>query len=134
LVKGPFADFYHTQHTLGLCYKWHETNRESVMEDVLTRVSRLERPQILVQTARLGLTEYCRDRHLRRLLKTDTPPQASDAVIRLLDMETALDSQRQQDRAAYSIARHVGVLIALMSEAATLRAIRKSRRRLAPMG
>jgi hypothetical protein len=104
------------------------------MEDVLTRVSRLERLLILVQTARHGLTDYCRNRHLRRLLQTETLPRATDAVVRLLDLEAMLDLQRRQDRAAYSIARHIEVLIALMSEAASLRAIRKSRRRLAPMG
>ena len=104
------------------------------MEDVLIRVSRLERPLILVQTARQGLTDYCRNRHLRRVLQAEVPPRASDAVVRLLDIEAAMDCQRRQDRAAYSIARHVEVLIALMSEAATLRAIRRSRRRLEPMG
>ena len=103
------------------------------MEDVLTRVSRLERPQILVQTARQGLTDYYRNRHLRRLLQADVPPRESDALLRLLDMEAALDFQRRQDRAAYSIARHVEVLIALMAEAASLRATRKSRRRLEPL-
>ncbi|NBD28880.1 MAG: hypothetical protein GVY31_02435 [Alphaproteobacteria bacterium] len=99
------------------------------MEDVLTRVSRLERPQILVQTARHGLTDYCRTRHLKRVLHTETPPRVTEAVLRLLDLEAVMDLQRQEDRAAYSIARHVEVLIALMSEAASLRAIRKSRRR-----
>jgi len=97
------------------------------MEDVLTLVSRLKRPQMMVQTARHGIGDYNRTRHLRHILKTDTVPRSSDALIRLMELDAHLEDLRNARRAEYSYARHVEVLVALMCEARTLRGLRAAR-------
>ena len=68
------------------------------MTDFRALLSELRRPQMLIRAARYGISDYRRDRDLKRLLN-GTPPSPS----------TTGD-------AAYSIARHIEVLIALMAE------------------
>ena len=97
------------------------------MEDVLTMISRLKRPTLLVRTARHGLADYKRTLHLRRLLKTEAIPGPAQAIIKLMDVERELDSQRLDERAEYSIAKHVEALVALMCEANILKASQTSK-------
>ncbi|HCP81772.1 MAG TPA: hypothetical protein DIT67_09335 [Octadecabacter sp.] len=97
------------------------------MEDVLTMITRLKRPALLVSTARHGLGDYKRVLHLRRLLKTEAVPGPAQAIIRLMDIERELDIQRLNKRAEYSVAKHVEVLVALMCEARILKASQVSR-------
>ncbi|SMX31291.1 DUF6477 family protein [Octadecabacter ascidiaceicola] len=97
------------------------------MEDVLTMISRLKRPTLLVRTARHGLADYKRVQHLRRLLKTEAVPGPAQAIIRLMDVERELDIQRLNNRAEYSVAKHVEALVALMCEARILKASQASR-------
>jgi len=92
------------------------------MEDILSIVSRLKRPTLLVRTARHGIEEYNRIVHLRRLLKTERPPSPGRAILQLLEIEAVVNEQRLDQRAEYSVARHVDLLIALMSEARILKA------------
>lgn len=92
------------------------------MQDVITRVSLLRRPRILSRAARLGAANYCRQRDLRRILGYGTLPKPAAAVMRLLEMESALNAARTAGEAGYSLIRHVDVLIALAGEAACLRA------------
>lgn len=94
------------------------------MEDIQTRISRLERPQTLVRTARHGIESYNRLLHLRRLLKSEHVPSPGQALVKLLDGEAMLEAQRLDHRADYSVARHVEFLIAIMCEARSLKAIR----------
>jgi len=91
------------------------------MQDIQGRIAGLERPKLLVQAARFGIDEYRRDPTLDRLLGPGRPRRCGETALRLLEMEADLDSQRRADRADYSIARHVDVLIALMGEARLLR-------------
>lgn len=99
------------------------------MEDVLTLLGRLQRPHLLVQTARHGLRDYSRTRHLKRVLKSETLPRPTEAILRLMEVEALMDIQRKEERAEYSFARHIEVLIALMAEARDLQGIRKARAR-----
>lgn len=99
------------------------------MEDILTTISRLQRPALLVRTARFGLDEYNRVVHLRRLLKADVLPGPGAALIRLIELEAMTNATRLEKRAEYSVARHVETLVAIMAEARILRASNASRMR-----
>ena len=44
------------------------------------------------------------------------------ALLQLLEMEVALNDQRQSEDAGYSLTRHVDILIAMMGEARLLAA------------
>ncbi len=90
------------------------------MQDIHTMLSKLRRPRLLVSAARHGLSEYDRKRHLGKLLFTDRLPGVGAAVMRLVEIENRLNDARVGSDAAYNTARHVDVLIALMSEAAAL--------------
>lgn len=99
------------------------------MEDVLTQISRLKRPTLLVRTARHGIEGYNRVIHLRRLLKTESVPGPGQAIIKLMEREALVDLQRTTQRAEYSVARHVELIVALMCEAKILKASKASRDR-----
>ncbi|RFP89145.1 hypothetical protein DZK27_07125 [Rhodobacteraceae bacterium 63075] len=94
------------------------------MSDILTRLDRLHRPQLLVEAARSGLRLYVRETHLGRALGRALRAGAiapAPALAELLDIEDELDHQRRARDAAYSYLRHVEVLIALMAEARIVR-------------
>jgi hypothetical protein len=93
------------------------------MHDILGRVEGLKRPPLLVRAARFGLDDYNRAGQLPRLLRSLTLPRSGEAILRLLDIEAALEDLRIDRAAEYSIARHVEVIVALMAEARLLRAI-----------
>lgn len=85
------------------------------MTDHAAYLASLKRPRILVRAALHGLSDYDRNRCLRRVLSGVTLSPAS-AVARLLDIEEALETARKAGEAGYSPARHVDVMIALMAE------------------
>ncbi|WP_296419228.1 DUF6477 family protein [Pseudooctadecabacter sp.] len=97
------------------------------MQDVLTLISALKRPTLLVRTARHGVEDYNRCVHLRRLLKTETMPGPGKAIIKLMELEAVTNEQRIAKRADYSVARHIEILVALMCEARILKATKASR-------
>lgn len=76
----------------------------------------LRRPRLLVRAARLGLIEYNRDRDLKKLIKSNATPNPANAVAALMQQESWLEGCRKSGDGSYSIARHVAVLAALMSE------------------
>lgn len=84
------------------------------MTDFRALLADLRRPQLLIRAARLGLTDYHRDRDLKRLI--DGHPSPDRSVPRLLSVEERLEETRQRGDADYSISRHIEVLIALMAE------------------
>lgn len=92
------------------------------MKDILSVLSDLRRPRLLIQAARLGVDEYRREAHLARHLGYGKLPRHGAAVMQLLEKESALNEERRAGNACYSIAHHVDVLIALMGEARLLRA------------
>ncbi len=89
-------------------------------------IAALNRPRLLVRAARFGVEDYSRDRHLLRLLQCVSPPRPGEAILRLLDVEAAINARRLAAAADYSVARHVEVLIALMGEARIMRATARS--------
>lgn len=90
------------------------------MDHALTRLNQLSRPKLLVKAARLGQQEYNRNRALRRLIQSDRLPAPGDALEDLLQHEDAANAERCTGGAAYSPARHVELLAALMTEAQLL--------------
>lgn len=89
------------------------------MTDLCQILENVRRPRLLMQAARLGLAEYRRDRDLRRLIQRAASPE--ETVPSLLSVEQKLEATRLAGDAAYSISRHIEVLIALLAEARLLR-------------
>ena len=88
------------------------------MTDCHARLATLRRPRLLLQAARFGLADYRPERDLRRiggLPSGALPPGA--ALAALIAAEEALETIRKTGDAAYSITRHLEVLIALLAEA-----------------
>ena len=90
------------------------------MTDLPSRLAGLRRPRLLIRAARFGLSEYRRTPALRRLFAAAGARTSAQIVATLLEREADLDSRRRAGDAAYSVARHVEVLIALMAEARLL--------------
>jgi len=90
------------------------------MTDLRSHLAELKRPRLLIRAARLGLPDYRRDRDLRRLMGTASPPPPQISVARLIEAEDRLETFRREGASSYSPARHVDLLIALMSEAQLL--------------
>ena len=80
----------------------------------------LKWPRLLTAAARHGLGPYRRERHLTRILRQDRLPAPRKALTKLLDLETEMNTRRQQAQNDYCIADHVAVLTALMAEARLL--------------
>lgn len=92
------------------------------MTDPLERLDALRRPRLLVRAARFGLDDYRRERDLPRLLPGLGTPAPARALPLLLAAEAEAEAQRVAGGAAYSAARHVELLIAVMGEARMLAA------------
>ena len=92
------------------------------MLDILGQVAALNRPSLLVRTARFGVDEYRRSAHLLKILQLPALPRPGLALVQLMEIEAEMEERRRTERADYSIARHVAVLIAIMGEARLLRA------------
>ncbi len=90
------------------------------MKDLLGTLTSLRRPRLLVRAARFGLRDYNRERDLRRLVRSEAIPAPSTAVSALMAEEARLEETRRVGDAAYSPARHVELLIALIAEARLL--------------
>lgn len=90
------------------------------MNQVTDTLAALRRPRLLIRAARFGLAEYNRERDLKRLMRLSCLPSPETAVEGLMEEEARLESGRKAGDAAYSLARHVEVLIALMAEARLL--------------
>lgn len=84
------------------------------MSDFRKTLSELRRPRLLMRAVRFGMSEYRRDRDLRRLIDGDAPPER--ALPRLIHAEAVLEDTRLRGDSTYSVARHIEVLIALMNE------------------
>lgn len=91
------------------------------MQDLLSMLNTLHRPRLLIRAARIGAQEYCRNRHLQRLLGYGALPRPAAALMQLIEVERGLNDQRRDDDAGYSLPRHLDVLIAMMAEAQLLR-------------
>ncbi|SMP12584.1 DUF6477 family protein [Shimia sagamensis] len=92
------------------------------MQDTLAKLEQLNRPRLLIRAAKAGATEYARDQDLRRHISHHSLPQYSEALSYLYELENTVDQQRRNGSAAYSIVKHVDLLIAMLGEAQLLRA------------
>lgn len=92
------------------------------MKDVLSMLQALRRPPLLMRAARIGAEDYRRTTHLPRLLGYGVLPRHGAALLKLMELENDLNSQRTSGNTSYSLVRHVDVLIAMVGEARVLRA------------
>ena len=86
------------------------------MSDFRQMLAEIRRPRLLIRAARFGMTEYNRDRDLKRLLASVGPASPERAVPQLIAEEQKLEATRQAGEAGYSLTRHIEILIALLSE------------------
>ena len=96
------------------------------MQDLMTMITTLRRPRLLTRAAKLGVQDYNRDRHLQRILGYGSLPGTGAALMRLMDLEREVNAQRKEEDAAYSLVRHLDLLIALLGEAQLYQASRAS--------
>ncbi|MFM7334148.1 MAG: DUF6477 family protein [Tabrizicola sp.] len=89
------------------------------MTDCRTLLATLRRPRLLMRAARFGLSDYRRERDLRRYVDRAGSPE--ETVTSLMTVEAGLEKTRIAGDAAYSVSRHIEVLIAIMAEAQFLR-------------
>jgi Family of unknown function (DUF6477) len=90
------------------------------MRDIRTALENMRRPRLLMNAARSGLVNYKRDRDLRRLIGTEPRTPMEITLPKLLSEENRLESIRIAGDAAYPVARHIDVMIALLAEARLL--------------
>lgn len=92
------------------------------MQDIITMLQSLRRPKLLMRAARIGAEDYRREMHLPRLLGYGVLPRHTNALLRLIEIENAVNEQRVNGDSSYSLIRHVDLLIAMLGEARVLRA------------
>ncbi len=96
------------------------------MQDLMTMITTLRRPRLLARAAKFGAQDYDRERHLQRILGYGALPGTGAALVRLMEMEREVNAQRLEEDAAYSLVRHLDLLIALLGEAQLYQASRAS--------
>ncbi|WP_392664019.1 DUF6477 family protein [Amaricoccus sp. B4] len=87
------------------------------MNDLANLLGGLRRPKILIRAARAGVSDYRRDRDLKRLFRNLRGTAPHQVMVTLIAEESRLESCRAAGDATYSVQRHVGVLTALIAEA-----------------
>ena len=83
----------------------------------INRLQRLNRPKILVQAARHGVTTYKRKTHLLLLFGWQKPKSLLALLDTLFEKESELYKMRRRNDAAYQIQDHIAILTALIAEA-----------------
>ncbi|SEN65902.1 hypothetical protein SAMN04488003_1254 [Loktanella fryxellensis] len=97
------------------------------MQDIQSRVKQLKRPGLLVRAALFGVDEYRRSRDLQRLLPGLGSAAHGPVLIALLESERALEDERIAHQMAYSVARHIDLLTAIMAEHRDFEAVQRAR-------
>jgi hypothetical protein len=87
--------------------------------DLTNKLTALRRPRLLVATARAGLGRYRSGDATTAILSHPGLP-TEDALDALFDLEQSLNQKRRQQAPDYEVTRHVGLLTAIMGEAAAL--------------
>lgn len=84
------------------------------MSNIYSILNTLHRPKILLRAAKFGLSEYCRERDLSRIIPHHS---SSDATVKqLLSKELQLEQNRLNGEINYCVTRHIEVLVALLAE------------------
>lgn len=86
------------------------------MLDFAAALAERRRPRLLVRAARLGLSDYRRERDLARLMGGRSRAPDAEVLPALLEAEQQMETRRRGGDLSYSIARHVEILAALMAE------------------
>jgi len=97
-----------------------------IVLDIMTILNRLTRPRLLMRAARIGADDYRREVHLPRLLGCGALPRQTQALLRLVEIESVLSSQRIEEDSAYNLLRHIDVLIAIVGETRILQAAKST--------
>ena len=87
------------------------------MSALIETLRTLHRPRILMSAARHGVSDYDRTRSLARILRQDVTPSPEQALSELMRQEAELERDRMNGDAAYSVTRHIDLLIAMLGEA-----------------
>lgn len=87
------------------------------MNSPLAYLQNLNRPQLLVDAARVWLPDFNRDSSMKRIFPGIVPPAPGRGFDALVEQETAIDQIRREGAASYSAARHIELLVALIVEA-----------------
>jgi hypothetical protein len=103
-----------------------QMNKGHLMQDIISMLQALHRPHLMMRAARIGAENYSRATHLPRLLGYGVLPRHGAALIKLMEIEAELNTQRKATDASYSLFRHIDVLIAMVAEARVLRATQRS--------
>lgn len=86
------------------------------MLDFSALLAERRRPRLLVRAARLGLSDYRRERDLSRLMRGRSRTPDEEVLPALMEAEQQMEARRRGGDLSYSIARHVELLAALMAE------------------
>lgn len=90
------------------------------MTDLLSLVTELRRPRLLIRAARAGVASYNRNRDLKWVIRLGGMPAPERALSELLAAEAEMEETRQGGAAGYSFTRHIELLIAMIGEAQLL--------------
>ncbi|NND18917.1 MAG: hypothetical protein HKN98_10105 [Silicimonas sp.] len=90
------------------------------MTDAITMLANLRRPRLLIDAAHLGVPEYQRDQTIGRLLPGGPRANVSETFRALAEDEATMNEERRTGGAAYSVARHIELLVAMIVEARLL--------------
>jgi hypothetical protein len=90
------------------------------MTDFRTLLADMRRPRLLIRAARFGVADYRRDRDLHRLINASPRATPEAALPQLFSAEEQLEETRRAGDAAYSVSRHIELLIAMIAEARLL--------------
>lgn len=88
--------------------------------DLTDALANLQRPRLLVRAARHGVSDYKRDRDLRRISGHATSASPRRIVSHLLAQEEGMERTRIARDGTYSPNKHIEVLVALMAESRSL--------------
>ena len=102
------------------------------MQDIMTQISQLKRPDLLVRAARFGIDEYSRTRHLPRFINVDPMPSPGQALVGLFDYERSVNADRLARRGGYDAGHHIQVLVAIMAESQLYQETRKPKLTVVP--
>ena len=83
----------------------------------INRLQRLNRPKILVQAARHGVTTYERKPHLLHLFGWQKPKSLSALLDTLFEKEAELKKMRRLNDDEYQIQDHIDIITSLIAEA-----------------
>ncbi len=90
------------------------------MTNLKNALESIHRPKTLMRAAKSALGNYDRSTGLQRLLGKSDKIRPEDALRELLPLEQDCETRRQTGRIAYSVARHLEVMVAIIAEASLL--------------